>query len=61
MPAEGVGAHDQGRPGAPPRTASFQLRTMEKGLDELAQNRRASVACAREVINSIGECRQKYK
>ncbi len=38
-PAEDVSNHDQGRPEAPLRTASFRLHTMEKGLGELAQNR----------------------
>ncbi len=33
-PAEDVGSHYQGRPGAPLRTTSLWLRTMEKGQGE---------------------------
>ncbi len=44
-PAEGVGDHDYGVPGAPLRTTSLRLRTMEKGLGkvsiELAPDRQA--------------------
>ncbi len=46
---------DQGRPGTPLCTASLRLRTIEEGLGELAQDRRAWNASVRDVVNSIGD------
>ncbi len=60
-----MGYHDQGRLGTDLRTASLRPRTMETGLGELAQDRRAWNASVRDVVNAIGdaasgECRRKY-
>ncbi len=49
-PTEGMG-----RPGAPLPTVSLGLRTMEKGLGKLTQDRRVWGASILDVVNSISD------
>ncbi len=44
-----------GRPGAPLRTTSLGVRTVEKGLGKLAQDRLAWDASILDVVNSISD------